>query len=141
MQAWKHRDREPGGPVVACGDERRRPCREVYGLTPMMHDHGKSDSRVVPVKLPNKAAEPAAEATEGSGLAKGNSPERHDDRTQRRIPTSAGLERVRQAAIRDRTQRFTALLHHVYDVERLRAAYAALKRDAAAGIDGETWRH
>lgn len=127
--------------MVACGDERRRPCREVYGLTPMMHDHGKSDSRVVPVKLPNKAAEPAAEATEGSGLAKGNSPERHDDRTQRRIPTSAGLERVRQAATRDRTQRFTALLHHVYDVERLRAAYAALKRDAAAGIDGETWRH
>jgi group II intron reverse transcriptase/maturase len=32
-------------------------------------------------------------------------------------------------------------LHHVYDVERLRAAYLALKRDAAAGIDGETWRH
>ena len=29
----------------------------------------------------------------------------------------------------------------MYDVERLRAAYFALKRDAAAGIDGETWRH
>jgi RNA-directed DNA polymerase len=48
---------------------------------------------------------------------------------------------VRQAAKRDRKQRFTALLHHVYDVERLRQAYLALKRDAAAGIDGETWRH
>ncbi len=35
----------------------------------------------------------------------------------------------------------TALLHHVYDVERLRAAYLALKREAAPGIDGETWRH
>jgi group II intron reverse transcriptase/maturase len=32
-------------------------------------------------------------------------------------------------------------LHHVYEIERLRAAYLALKRDAAAGIDGETWRH
>ena len=53
---------------------------------------------------------------------------------------SDGIERVCQAASKDRTQRFTALLHHVYDVDRLRAAYLALKRDAAAGIDGETWR-
>jgi group II intron reverse transcriptase/maturase len=37
--------------------------------------------------------------------------------------------------------RFTALLHHIYDPNRLRAAYLALKRDAAAGVDGETWRH
>jgi RNA-directed DNA polymerase len=107
----------------------------------MMHEHGQSDSSVVPRKSPNNAAEPAAEAREGSGLAKGNSPDSHEDRTQRRTSSSNGLERVRQAARRDRKQRFTALLHHVYDVERLRQAYAALKRDAAAGIDGETWRH
>ena len=37
--------------------------------------------------------------------------------------------------------RFTALLHHIYDLNRLRAAYLALKRDAAPGVDGETWRH
>jgi group II intron reverse transcriptase/maturase len=37
--------------------------------------------------------------------------------------------------------RFTALLHHVYDVSRLRAAFFALKKDAAPGVDGETWRH
>ncbi len=36
--------------------------------------------------------------------------------------------------------RFTALWHHVYDVERLGAAYYGLKRDASAGVDGETWR-
>jgi retron-type reverse transcriptase len=30
---------------------------------------------------------------------------------------------------------------NVYDIERLRVAYLALKRDAAAGVDGETWRH
>lgn len=36
---------------------------------------------------------------------------------------------------------FTTLWHHVYDVNRLRQAYLALKRDAAAGMDGETWRH
>jgi group II intron reverse transcriptase/maturase len=32
-------------------------------------------------------------------------------------------------------------LHHVYDIERLRTAFLALKREAAAGVDGETWRH
>jgi group II intron reverse transcriptase/maturase len=37
--------------------------------------------------------------------------------------------------------RFTTLLHHIYDLDRLRAAYLALKRDAAPGVDGETWRH
>ena len=78
---------------------------------------------------------------EGRELAKGNSPDGHDDRTQSRVQSSDGIERVRQAARRDRKQRFTALLHHVYDVDRLRAAYLALKRDAAAGVDGETWRH
>jgi group II intron reverse transcriptase/maturase len=76
---------------------------------------------------------------EGRAVAKGNSPERNVLRTQSRAGTPSALERVRQAAQRDRKQRFTALLHHVYDVARLRAAYLALKRDAAAGVDGETW--
>lgn len=107
----------------------------------MMHDHGKSDSSVVPKKSPNKVGPSTAEAREGSGLAKGNSPDSHGVRTQGRDVAPDGLERVRQAARRDRKQRFTALLHHVYDLDRLRAAYFALKRDAAAGVDGETWRH
>ena len=37
--------------------------------------------------------------------------------------------------------RFTALLHHIYDLEALRTAYLDLKRNAAPGVDGETWRH
>ncbi len=36
---------------------------------------------------------------------------------------------------------FTALLHHIYNLETLRAAYLSLKREAAPGVDGETWRH
>ena len=107
----------------------------------MMNGRGKSDSPVVPGKPPNKAEGPAAEAVEGRGLAKGNSPERNALRTQSRASAPSALERVRQAARRDRKQRFTALLHHVYDIERLRAAYLALKRDAAPGVDGETWQH
>ena len=37
--------------------------------------------------------------------------------------------------------RFTALFHQIYALETLRLAYLSLKRDAAAGVDGETWRH
>ena len=78
---------------------------------------------------------------EGRGPAKGNPPERNVLRTQSRAGASSALARVRRAAEGDRRQRFTALLHHVYDVERLRTAYLALKRGAAAGVDGETWQH
>ncbi|HUP00194.1 MAG TPA: group II intron reverse transcriptase/maturase [Gemmatimonadota bacterium] len=106
----------------------------------MTDGHGKSDSSVVPGKPPNKAARAAAEAVEGRGLAKGNPPEYNAPRTQSRVGAPSALERIRQAAEKDRRQRFTALLHHVYDVERLRAAYLALRRDAAAGVDGVTWR-
>ena len=62
-------------------------------------------------------------------------------RTQGRSGMSSALERIRQAARRDKRQRFTALLHHAYGVEGLRAAYFGLKRATAAGIDGRTWRH
>jgi RNA-directed DNA polymerase len=105
----------------------------------MMNGRGKSDSSTVPAKSPNQAEGPAAEATEGRELAKGNSPERNAPRTQGREGAPSALERVRQAARKDRKQRFTALLHHIYDVERLRAAYLSTKKDAAAGVDGQTW--
>jgi group II intron reverse transcriptase/maturase len=107
----------------------------------MTNGRRKSDNSVVPEKLPNKAEEPAAEAAEGRGLAEGNSRERNALRTQSREGAPSALERVRQAAKRDKKQRFTALLHHVYSVARLEVAYRAVKREAAPGIDGETWRH
>jgi group II intron reverse transcriptase/maturase len=78
---------------------------------------------------------------EGRDLAKGKPLEGNAFRTQRRGDAHSALERVRQAARTDRRQRFTTLLHHVYDIDRLRDAYLALKRDASAGIDGETWQH
>jgi group II intron reverse transcriptase/maturase len=108
-----------------------------------MHGRGKSDSPVVPEKPPNKAEGPAAEGVEGRGLAKGNRLEQNAPRTQSRSKEGApsALERIREAAQRDRKQRFTALLHHVCDLDRLRTAFHQLKRDAAAGVDGETWQH
>ncbi len=107
----------------------------------MMHDHGQSDSLVVPTKSPNDAGQPAPEGMEGRGLAKGNSGQQNAPRTQGRVGALSALDRVREVAKRDKEVRFTALLHHIYDGECLRAAYYALKRDAAPGVDGETWQH
>jgi RNA-directed DNA polymerase len=106
-----------------------------------MNDQGKSDRPIVPMKSPNNAGQPAAEGTEGSGLAKGNLRQQNAPRTPSRNSALSALERVRQAARQDRQLRFTALLHHIYDITRLRTAYLALKREAAPGMDGETWRH
>jgi len=78
---------------------------------------------------------------EGRGLAKGNPSQQNAPRAQHRDGAHSALERVREVAAQDKTVRFTTLLHHVYNVEHLRAAYHALKRDAAPGIDGETWEH
>jgi group II intron reverse transcriptase/maturase len=107
----------------------------------MMNGHGKSDRPAVPVKSPNNAGPPAAEGTEGRGLAKGNLQQQNAPRTPSRTSALSALERVRQAARRDRKAKFTALLHHIYDPEALRAAYFNLKKEAAPGVDGETWRH
>jgi len=107
----------------------------------MREKYGKSDSSVVPEKSPNKALQQAAEGMEGRGLAKGNPLERNALRTQSRTRAHSALERVREAAKKNKKQRFTALFHHVYSIDQLRLAYYELKRNAAPGIDGETWVH
>src|SRR6201993_4603129 len=107
----------------------------------MTNGPGKSDSPVVPEKSPNKAGQPVAEGTEGSGLAKGNLPQQNASRTPSRTDAPSALERVRQAAGKDKKLRFTALLHHIYNLGTLRMAYFRLKKEAAPGMDGETWRH
>jgi RNA-directed DNA polymerase len=106
-----------------------------------MNGPGQSDRPTVPAKSPNNAKRLAAEGMEGRGLAKGNPSQQNAPRAQDRAGAPSALERVRQVAERDKQVRFTALLHHVYNVEHLRAAYDALKRDVAPGIDGETWEH
>ncbi len=107
----------------------------------MMNGQGKSDRPEVPEKSPNNSGQPEAEGMEGRGLAKGNLPQQNASRTPRRTDAPSALERVRQAAKGDRKLRFTALLHHIYNLETLRLAYFRLKKEAAAGVDGETWRH
>jgi RNA-directed DNA polymerase len=107
----------------------------------MTNGPGKSDRPTVPEKSPNNAGQPAAEGMEGRGLAKGNLPQQNASRTPSREDALRALERVRQAAAKDKQLRFTALLHHIYNPETLSRAYFNLKKEAAAGVDGETWRH
>jgi len=107
----------------------------------MTNRPGKSDRPTVPEKFPNNAGQPAAEGMEGRGLAKGNLPQQNASRTPSREDALSALERVRQAASKDKKVRFTALLHHIYNPETLRKAYFSLKKEAAPGVDGETWRH
>jgi len=108
----------------------------------VMNDHGKSDDSVVPMKLPNKGGgtPSSAEGAEGRESAKGNLVQHNRVRTQRRDTLQHALERIRQAAKRDRKTQFTALWHHVYRVDCLRKAFLSLKRASAAGVDGVTWR-
>ncbi|MDQ6804978.1 MAG: group II intron reverse transcriptase/maturase, partial [Actinomycetota bacterium] len=103
-----------------------------------MDDRGKSDDLVVPAKPVNNAQGGAAESVEGRGSAKGNAA--GETRSGLRAGESAlsELDRVRRVARTDKEARFTALLHHV-DVDRLRAAYWALRPKAAPGVDGVRW--
>jgi hypothetical protein len=105
-----------------------------------MNEHGKSDRRVVPTKPPNNGHERPAEAVEGRRLAKSHPHQRTMFRTQCRVGMSPELERIRQAARRERKMRFTALFHHVYNLDTLRRAYCSLNPKAAPGIDGVTWQ-
>jgi len=106
---------------------------------PARHGGGKSDRPIRPTKSPNKAGQPVAEAVEERGLAKENADRQNTPRTQSRndgVPSA--LDRVRQAALRNRKERFSALFHHI-TLERLRDAFRGIKRTAAPGVDGVTW--
>jgi RNA-directed DNA polymerase len=107
-----------------------------------MNGRGESDSPIVPKKFPKTegAAAPSVEGMEGRGLAKGNSGGQTRSRTQIRSDLQQALDRVRQAAVRDKGLQFTTLWHHVYNVDRLREAYLRLERQAAPGVDQVTWR-
>ena len=106
----------------------------------MTHGPKKSDLAKVAMKPTNKAGlQTGAESGERRAGTKGNVDQQSTHRTQIRDRVSQALGRVRQAAKGRKRERFTALLHHV-DVDLLRLSFHALKRQAAPGVDGVTWR-
>jgi group II intron reverse transcriptase/maturase len=104
-----------------------------------MHVAGESDGRTVPTKCPNKNGKPLAEGMEGRRPTKENIEQTTASQTQSWVNASSGLLGVREAAKREGKTRFTALLHHV-TVPLLLDSFYALKRDAAPGVDGVTWK-
>ena len=76
---------------------------------------------------------------EGRGLAEGNAASETRPGHRAGLSVSSELDRVRRVARKDKDARFTALLHHV-TVERLEAAYRAIRPGAAPGVDGVTWK-
>jgi RNA-directed DNA polymerase len=105
----------------------------------MMHDREKSHSAIVAAKPTNKAGAPAAEPAEPRAGTKRNVGEQSTHRTQGWVRVTQALDRVRQAARLRKEEKFTALFHHL-SVDLFREAFFALKRDAAPGVDGLTWR-
>lgn len=105
----------------------------------MMNEPEKSDSAVVAAKLANKAARSVAEPVEPRAGIKGNANQQSTRRAQNRGSVSQALDRVRKVAREKKKERFTTLLHHV-DVAMLETAFYALKRAAAPGVDGVTWK-
>jgi len=103
-----------------------------------MHGPEWSDSPIVPTKPANKAGRPAAEPVEGRGGTEGNAELQSTVRTQSRAAVSQAQVRIREAVNRNRGEQLTALLHHI-TVDVLRAAFFALKKRAAPGIDAVTW--
>jgi retron-type reverse transcriptase len=88
---------------------------------------------------PNKEEPSSAEVGEGRARTKENIAQFHTSPTQSGERVSQGLCGVRQAAKERKQERFTALLHHL-SVSLLRDSFYALKRQAAPGVDGVTWR-
>lgn len=106
----------------------------------MINGRRQSDGDIVPEKSPNKSQE--AEGMEGRLPVKGNELQHPSHWTQSQTEgMPVVLERIRKAVQRDKEGKLTALYHHVYNIDHLRAAYYQLKRKAAAGVDGETWQH
>ncbi len=106
-----------------------------------MNADRKSDESIVPVKPANNGAtEASAELVEGRDPAKRNAKQPALPRTPSRTKReSRGLRGVGEAAQKDSTLKFTALLHHVSE-DCLTEAFFNLKKQAAVGVDGVSWQ-
>ena len=105
----------------------------------MMNECGKSASAIVATKPTNKAGRPAAEPVERRAGTKGNADQQNTRRAQDRESVASALGRIREVARQRKKERFTSLFHHI-SLSLLRLAFHALKRDAASGVDGLTWK-
>jgi RNA-directed DNA polymerase len=115
----------------------------------MMNERRQSDSGIVPMKPPNNTdgantadsptAPKVAEVVEGRPLAKENAVEPQGTGHRTGLSLHRALDGIRQADREKRKTKLVSLYHHVSAIENLRWAYHEIRRNAAAGIDGQTW--
>ena len=105
----------------------------------MTNDCRKSDRLVVPKKFSNKPDTVGAERMEGRRLPEGNKVQQNTLRTQSRESVLSKLQLIHLKAKADKKMRFTTLMHHIYNIDTLRWAYLEIKKNAAPGVDKETW--
>lgn len=111
---------------------------KVFDHKPAANADEKSDTPILPRKLPNKGDDPA-EAMEGRGVIGRNTDETPACGTQSRTNhASMGIDGVREAAKRNPKLRFTAVMHHITPT-LLVESFHALRKQAATGVDGVTW--
>ncbi len=102
-----------------------------------MHEMEESDRGIVAKRTANK--EPSAELSERRPLPKGNPQYPTTHHAQKWARVHQGIERIREFVKRKPKEKLTTLLHHINE-ESLKAAYFALKRDSAPGVDKMTWK-
>ena len=76
---------------------------------------------------------------EGRDLPEENKKQQNMLRTQRRESVLNELHLIHQRAKTDKKMKFTTLMHHIYNIDMLRLSYLEIKRNAAPGVDRETW--
>jgi group II intron reverse transcriptase/maturase len=81
-----------------------------------------------------------AERVERRDLPKENKQQQNMLRTQRREGMLNQLLLIHRKAKMDKKIRFTTIMHHIYNIDMLECAYFEIERNAAPGVDKETWR-
>ena len=132
-----HENRETS--ATPAGTARSRPAGEGQGRKARANVTEESDRGIVPMNHSNKDDKPVTENGEGRPLTKENTQQLNMYPTQSGGNMSQGLARVRQAAKENKELKFTALLHHL-TVELLRESFYQMRKEAAPGVDGVTWR-
>ena len=132
-----HENRETSGTSQSAQDRDRSAKAPSYDADAYVPEG--SDCAIVAVSQPNKGDSSPAEVGEGRARTKENIVRTNTSPTQSGEGVSQGLSGMRQAAKERRQERFTALLHHM-TVGLLRDSFYALKRQAAPGVDGVTWK-
>ncbi|MCY3594857.1 MAG: hypothetical protein OXH01_06430 [Bacteroidetes bacterium] len=88
------------------------------------------------MRTANKGHPAEQEERRVSPKGKAQSPTTHHAQKWGRV--HQGMERLRQQVARNPKEKLATLLHHINE-DSLRAAYYAIKRDAAPGVDGVMW--